>query len=687
MTGRFSGHFRRPMKLSQLELTGFRGFRDEVTIPFASGFTVITGRNGSGKSSICDALEYVINGQLSRFARTDVEGGERIADYLWWRDGSDPSGRRIRALFQLDDGEIGERVATPSGLERNFKDELFYDAASHPPDPLPRLCQTALIRDESIVRLSTDIPEADRFELFYKAIGLADLSAIEWRAHRLFELLRERTRQLENEYRIRRERVAQRISEVSETRIIASKSTGLDLSGIQRRFAALAGASAELPLHQLTASVKRTASEQRLRTQRLERLKTDLSQSGTWRQQLAALEAGTEGLRQKIRDTQASLQESADLRDESIARLRTAQSHNQFLASLAQLREHGGRIGLQDGHCPLCGSTIAASDFEAHLAEIQKSIDQHNETLSQLSAEEASRAADYARWGLEIEGLNREYRRTMTSLETLKGSAKLLEEEAKSLRVPLDAEGVEAEIRNSQIKTRELESGLAELEASAAFDRVTEVDKQRVIAEQDVEVIAKQIEALSAAAQNAKTAEDTARRVSWEAVDDCMAALSPLLSELYFRLKPHVDYSEVRYRMRGDVKRFLSFAVGNDINPRFTFSSGQRRALGLAFLLAVHLSRPWCNLKTLVLDDPVQHIDDYRALRFAEVLSSIRQLGHQVICTVEDPELADLLCRRLRSTSLGDAVRVDLEYEPGAGARIKQVRTIAPLPERLLLSA
>jgi chromosome segregation protein len=139
--------------------------------------------------------------------------------------------------------------------------------------------------------------------------------------------------------------------------------------------------------------------------------------------------------------------------------------------------------------------------------------------------------------------------------------------------------------------------------------------------------------------------------------------------------------------MRGDVKRFLSFVVGDDINPRFTFSSGQRRALGLAFLLAVYLSRPWCKLRTLVLDDPIQHIDDYRALHLAEVLSSIRQLGHQVVCTVEDPNLAELLCRRLRSQELGDGLKVELEYEPGVGAKVKEVSSIAPLPERLLLTA
>jgi len=99
------------------------------------------------------------------------------------------------------------------------------------------------------------------------------------------------------------------------------------------------------------------------------------------------------------------------------------------------------------------------------------------------------------------------------------------------------------------------------------------------------------------------------------------------------------------------------------------------------------LSRPWCNFHTLILDDPVQHIDDYRALHLAEVLSSIRQLGHQVICTVEDPGLADLLCRRLRSSTADDGIKIELEYEPGMGSRIKEILSIGPLPERILLSA
>src|SRR5258708_32746640 len=163
------------MILKQIEFTGFRGSKKTTKIPLGRGFTIITGRNGSGKSSVCDAIEFVLLGRLTRFAASDVEGGERIEDYLWWRgDGSGPADRRVKGTFQLENGETRERTVTSNGVHSSFDEHLFYSASSHPPDPLARLVQTAIIRDESIVKLSTDIPEADRFDFFYNAIGVTN---------------------------------------------------------------------------------------------------------------------------------------------------------------------------------------------------------------------------------------------------------------------------------------------------------------------------------------------------------------------------------------------------------------------------------------------------------------------------------------------------------------------------------
>ena len=100
---------------------------------------------------------------------------------------------------------------------------------------------------------------------------------------------------------------------------------------------------------------------------------------------------------------------------------------------------------------------------------------------------------------------------------------------------------------------------------------------------------------------------------------------------------------------------FSSLKVGDGLNPQFLFSSGQRRATGLAFLLSINLSLAWSRWQSMLLDDPVQHVDDFRTVHLAEVLAQLVAGGKQIICAVEDPALADMMCRRLPIENLGAA--------------------------------
>ena len=70
------------MWLNSLELCGFRGFRDKIRIDFGTGFTVISGRNGVGKSTLCDAVEFALTGSLSKY-KVASAAMETVDDYLW----------------------------------------------------------------------------------------------------------------------------------------------------------------------------------------------------------------------------------------------------------------------------------------------------------------------------------------------------------------------------------------------------------------------------------------------------------------------------------------------------------------------------------------------------------------------------------------------------------------------------
>ncbi len=59
------------MRLSSLEIKGFKSFGDKVSIHFDKGVTAIVGPNGSGKSNVVDAMRWVLGEQKTRMLRSE----------------------------------------------------------------------------------------------------------------------------------------------------------------------------------------------------------------------------------------------------------------------------------------------------------------------------------------------------------------------------------------------------------------------------------------------------------------------------------------------------------------------------------------------------------------------------------------------------------------------------------------
>ena len=57
------------MYLKALEVSNFKSFRGDVTIPLERGFTAITGPNGSGKSNCGDAIQFVLGPRSNKTIR------------------------------------------------------------------------------------------------------------------------------------------------------------------------------------------------------------------------------------------------------------------------------------------------------------------------------------------------------------------------------------------------------------------------------------------------------------------------------------------------------------------------------------------------------------------------------------------------------------------------------------------
>src|SRR5438067_1587848 len=113
------------MRLTRLELSGFKSFAGAVELPFEAGVTAIVGPNGCGKSNISDAVRWVLGEQSPRLLR-----GGKMEDVIF--QGS--TGRRpvnvteVSLVFDNSDGTLPlayQEVLVTRRLSRSGQSEYL----------------------------------------------------------------------------------------------------------------------------------------------------------------------------------------------------------------------------------------------------------------------------------------------------------------------------------------------------------------------------------------------------------------------------------------------------------------------------------------------------------------------------------------------------------------------------------
>jgi len=106
------------VRLSRLEILGFKSFADPVELAFPTGITAIIGPNGCGKSNVADALRWVLGNSNPRQLRV-----ERMEEVIF----SGSSGRKplgmaeVRAVFDNEDRALPVEFSEVAISRRFFR--------------------------------------------------------------------------------------------------------------------------------------------------------------------------------------------------------------------------------------------------------------------------------------------------------------------------------------------------------------------------------------------------------------------------------------------------------------------------------------------------------------------------------------------------------------------------------------
>lgn len=688
------------MKISYVKFKGFRGAKDEVTIPLSPGFVIISGRNGSGKSTICDAVEYAITGTLSKFA--DVkEAGESVESYVWWRGDAYVSDAYVAVGLMDDDGTQREirrnELSFLDGQNATDMASIFKLPGRRLDAELKALCTTSILRDETIASLSIDAGEQERSRMVEAVVGDIDLSKYNQTlddARKSIEKRKKAAHDSALNFRGQLQiitadlaKARSRISTETEARqALETVQTALNVQpGEQKNFSRLA-------LTRMNEIQKNLTLQSALESD-LEAWLSLVEGNfiSTQREQLSTLEVEHEALKEFASVAELELIAAQ-------ASVESFQALEPRIMQLAELVQLGQELGLQDGKCPLCSSPVSEEKFRGHIHQVHAEIERHKKDLTGLIEK---RDLWKRRHGIAVSKVNENLSKSTqlrVQLKNIEDQEAMIRQKLAALNIAtatLDAQLLQT-IRERISRGKEaflaLRTSVAVLERSPMLSKIADLESSQSRIQVSIDTQESFIAKADTALAQLKETKDSIRRFAGDAFDERADEVAPIMNEMYKRLRPHSDWNNLRFNIRGDVTRLVSLRVEGaykdaEVNPRFIFSSGQRRAAGLSFLLSLNLSRGWSNLRSLLLDDPVQHIDDFRALQLTELLAAVRLTGRQVICTVEDEALAQLMTRRLPVRNAEEALHIKMHYVGGQGVSVEEVRRLSPMPLAVIAQA
>jgi DNA repair exonuclease SbcCD ATPase subunit len=675
-----------PVTFLWAEVEAFRGFRDKQRINLDASVVILAGPNGTGKTSFFDALQWLLLGSLERLEpwRTRRNTEHIVSAFrpddaavvtAGLRFGDDEI--ELRRQGRHDSGflEWRDTTGTVRGDEAELKLAEALATRSRDRASLRRILMTSGLLQQDVVREVLEDKASDRYQHLASLLGLEVAGAFE------------------NATRKRADRFATagRAARTELAGLEAQRRTAADLLERLRRENAgapdTAAVRAELTERlaagtsalKLTRELPTTSTDVALLQSAVAEIGDDLAQA---QRRLTAAAADLHSVSDEaLKAAETAAAAAAKTAEEARAALAladkalaAARQRSEAMAALA----HAALPVLSD-HCPVCQQEIDEDHVRRHLEQLlaaggndlperQRARDAALNGLGAAEAEAKTTDAalsDLRRRREQSDQLEKERARLVASVESAIARAEqegitLLDTDALAA---LEAEPLNAAIDDFRTVWRIAGDLGGVLRTLPAGEQIGEAERELKRIEGLVTAARERTTAASAREEEAKTLQRAATRAAAAVTEARFRLLAPLVSDIFSRLDPHpvfkaMDFALGVYRERGEASPIVRDAEsGVEADPLLVFSSSQANVAALSYFLALGWAAGEDAMPFVLLDDPLQSLDDVNSLGFADLCRHIRQ-QRQLIVSTHDPRLAALLERKLSPRTPGETSRV-----------------------------
>lgn len=685
------------MRITKLELSGFRAFSRPISFNLDARTVIIAGENGQGKTSIFDGIYWAITGRISRLdedARNVVSMYSETGQARVVLELSDAAGRKL-VLNRFTDGE-GQSLSVTEGETQHkgakaevvLLDTLWPGSSDREDgaDLLDIAISRSVYLQQDVLR---DFIEADtraeRFHAVSELIGTGRITDLQL--------------QLEASRRAWSEVTNRKHDELGKLRgkIDALKSglAGLteggpsDLAELEKFWNSWWEEAARLEVDierapslsspeassAIDTAIRKTDTIRRSSERRADNLETIFSEMERRdvvdESKISELEEEYSNLANTIQKLETELSgRQNDLAEERL-RLREQRDSREELKTLAQIA-----LRHLDDRCPVCTQEFDDEITREHLNTL---IEQR-----ELDSEPGELAKSVRDLQAELDELRSKQKQLNEQIRSAEVERLKWLERQESLHKQLDEFGIdlrgdEAEIaeyvRNFIAHAREVPAKLLALrnsgeELAAGLASVAEASQKAELRKELMKLQGEEVILDDEVTNREETGGLTGRIIdglrdaSSQIVGAELEEINPLLQRLYSRLDPHPTLRVVKLLSTFHYGRGRLMAEIDDPresvstrSPEAVLSSSQLNAMAVSIFLAFNLGLPRIPLKTALLDDPFQALDEVNLLGLVDLLRRF-VAERQLIISTHDSRFSALLQRKLRPSMKDGGTKV-----------------------------